>query len=155
LVDIKLLAIEVLNILMNMLLLMIYSQRSWINVNPNVALEYLYQQINSAISKHAPLICNRVKWDKLPEWFNDDIEKLLNFVIIFIKNQDFSKYRTQRNKVVNMIKRAKRTFCTNAIRNRTDSKTLWKHFLKNASYQASTSLYVPLVCRQRQSDISG
>ena len=96
-------------------------------IDPNVALEYLYQQINSAISKHAPLICNRVKRDKLPEWFNDDIKKILNFVIIVIRIQDFSKYRTQRNKVVNMIKRAERTFCTHAIRNRTDSKTLWKH----------------------------
>ena len=115
-VDIKLLAIEVLNILMNMLLLMIYSQRSWINVNPNVALEYLYQQINSAISKHAPLRCKRVKRDKLPEWFNDDIKQAIKLRDHWHKIQDFSKYRTQRNKVVNVIKRAKRTFYTHAVR---------------------------------------
>ena len=46
-------------------------------IDPNVALEYLYQQINSAISKHAPLRCKRVKRDKLPEWFNDDIKQAI------------------------------------------------------------------------------
>ena len=76
-------------------------------------------------------------------------------MIIVIKIQDVSKYRTQRNKVVNMIKRAKRTFCTNAIRNRTDSKTLWKHLKKNASYQASKSLYVPPIVVKDGTSISG
>ena len=48
-----------------------------------------------------------------------------------------------------MIKRAKRAFCTNAIRNRTDSKTLWKH------YQASKSVYVPPIVVKDGTSISG
>ena len=46
-------------------------------IDPNVALEYLYQHINSVISKHAPLRCKRAKRDKLPEWFNDDITQAI------------------------------------------------------------------------------
>jgi len=86
------------------------------SIDPNVALEYLYQQINSAISKHAPLRCKRVKRDMLPEWFNDDIKQAIKLRDHCHKIQDFSKYRTHRNKVVNVIKRAKRTFYTHAVR---------------------------------------
>jgi len=47
-------------------------------IDPNVALEYIYQQINNAISKHASLRCKRVNGSMMI------LNKLLNVVIIFI-----------------------------------------------------------------------
>jgi len=52
-----------------------------------------------------------------------------------------------------VIKRAKRTFYTHVIRNKTDSKTLWKH-LKNASCQGSKSLSMPPIVVKEGTSIS-
>lgn len=94
--------------------------------DPNLALDYLYRNIHCVIDKHAPVKTKRVKHDCLPNWFTDEIRDSIKQRNYYHKIKDYSRYKTQRNKTINLIKRAKKAYFSKAIQNKTESKYLWK-----------------------------
>jgi len=79
------------------------------------------------LSKHAPIKEKRIKPVHQPEWFNNDIKQLIYERDRFKRNGDYKKYKMHRNLVSCRIKKCKRDFYNNAVKNNKESKNIWKH----------------------------
>ena len=101
--------------------------------DPNAALYLFYNILNGVLSKHAPIKEKRIKRTHQPGWFNNNIKQLINERDRLKRNGDYKKYKMHRNLVSCRIKKSKRDFYNNAIKENKDSKYLWKH-IKDISY---------------------
>ena len=101
---------------------------------PNEALSHWYSLFKSVLDSHAPLKKRRVNREFIPEWFNSEIQaaiakrnhlhrkaKLTNNAL------SWRDYRSARNRVVHLIRFAKRSFYRNSINNNLENpKNLWR-----------------------------
>ena len=101
--------------------------------DPNAALYLFYNILNGVLSKHAPIKEKRIKRTHQPGWFNNNIKQLIHERDRLKRNGDYKKYKMHRNLVSCRIKKSKRDFYNNAIKENKDSKYLWKH-IKDISY---------------------
>ncbi|CAB4022001.1 Hypothetical predicted protein, partial [Paramuricea clavata] len=100
----------------------------------NEAVEHWYSLFNDCLNNHAPLKTKRVKRVNQPEWFSCEISEAIkkrNYLhhcaISTNTPLSWQYYRTARNRVVHLIRDAKRTFYTNSINANLDNpKNLWK-----------------------------
>ena len=94
--------------------------------NVDEALEYWYKLFLKITNKHAPMKEKRVKRNKQPEWFNDDILKQMAIRDHFKQKGEEERYRVARNRTVDMIDKAKTDYYSTMIEaNKNNSKKLW------------------------------
>lgn len=118
--------------------------------NPNTALNVFYNILNNVLSKHAPIKRKRIKYKTQPEWFNNDIRTLILERDICHKNGSFDRYKQLRNKVSLAIKKAKKGFFNKAVKDKKDSKVLWKT-VKDASNSNNDGIILPnLIMKDKQ-----
>jgi hypothetical protein len=101
-------------------------------INPNDALNIFYDILNKTLSKHAPIKEKRVKYEHQVDWFNEEIKTSIRERDYYKKIGNHSQYKTLRNKIPTLIKKSKRNFFNNAIKDNKDSSYLWKN-LKDIS----------------------
>ena len=102
---------------------------------------------NDVLNSHAPLKKKRVKRLHQPEWFTDEfsdaIKKRNNLhqrAISINTTICWRDFRSARNRVVHLIRDAKRTFYSNSINANLDNpKNLWK-IIRNIAPSTSSNL---------------
>ena len=88
----------------------------------------------SVLDSHAPLKKRRVKREYIPEWFNSEIQTAIatrnhlhRKAILINYALNWREYRSARNRVVHLIRYAKRSFYRNSINNNLENpKNLWR-----------------------------
>ena len=101
-------------------------------VEPNDALNVFYDILNNTLSKHAPMKEKRVKYKHQVDWFTAEIKSNILERDYCKKVGNHSKYKILRNKISTLLKKSKRDFFNNAIKDNKDSSYLWKN-LKDIS----------------------
>ena len=97
------------------------------------ALAYWSDILKNIVDKHMPIVRKKVRRDSQPNWINDKIRSAIQTRDFHKKKNNFTEYKSWRNKVVQLIKCAKKKFYIEAIEtNKKHPKILWKH-LKCAS----------------------
>ena len=82
----------------------------------------------------------RVKRNKQPEWFNDDILKQMAIRDHFKQKGEEEQYRVARNRTVDMINKAKTDYCSTMIEaNINNSKKLWGYMDEIAPKEKKTT----------------
>ena len=101
-----------------------------------------YSIIQKHLDQHAPYKTNRVKTDKLPEWYNEDIALARRKRDNFKRRKLWSDYKIFRNKTKDLIRKAKRKHFSNTVIDSKDTKTIWQHFRKvnNKDTKANSGL---------------
>ena len=101
-----------------------------------------YSIILKHLDQHAPYKTNRVKTNKLPEWYNEDIALARRKRDNFKRRKLWSDYKIFRNKTRDLIRKAKGKHFSNTVINSKDTKTIWQHFRKvnNKDTKANSGL---------------
>ena len=114
------------------------------NINdPNEALHVFYKILNNIITIHAPLKEKRIKHDQQPEWFDDDIKEMMFERDNCHKKGKFDQYKILRNKVSYMIKKKKKNFFNNAVKQNKDQGFLWKNLKNISELNKSNTVILP------------
>ena len=108
--------------------------------DPSEAIEQWYLLFNDVLDTHAPVKSRRVKRPRPPDWFSAEIgvtikerNRLHKLASAHNNSSNWDAYRHARNKVVHMIRSAKRVFYRNAIKSNLDNpKNLWR-IIRNIS----------------------
>jgi len=116
------------------------------------SLKLLYEQVHTALSKHAPLKQKRVRWQIQPGWFNDEIKKSTHERDCFYKNRDFENSKRARNKTTSLFRKSKVNLFNKAISENQNINYLWKH-LKDINEQGPLST-LPEVMQQDSKKVS-
>ena len=108
--------------------------------DPNIALNIMYDILNSLLAKHAPLKSKRVKRIQQPGWYSDEVKQARNKRDHFKACQDWDQYKIWRNKCISIIRKSKKSFFNDAVKSKKDSKLLWQNIktLSNDTNQPST-----------------
>ena len=101
-------------------------------IDPNDALNVFYDILNITLSKHAPIKEKRVKHKHKLDWFTAEIKSSILERDYCKKVGNHSKYKIIRNKISSLLKKSKRDFFNNAIKDNKDPSYLWKN-LKDIS----------------------
>ena len=95
--------------------------------DPNDALDCWYKLFMDIVDTHAPMKERRVKRLKQPDWFTDEIHDAIRERDKHAKHKNYENWRFWRNKVTNLIKKAKCDYYQSFIEaNMSDSKKLWE-----------------------------
>ncbi|XP_068723783.1 uncharacterized protein [Montipora capricornis] len=108
--------------------------------DPSEAIEQWYLLFNDVLDTHAPVKSRCVKRPRPPDWFSAEIgvtikerNRLHKLASAHNNSSNWDAYRHARNKVVHMIRSAKRVFYRNAIKSNLDNpKNLWR-IIRNIS----------------------
>lgn len=93
--------------------------------------------ITRQLDRHAPLKIRRVKSNRLPEWFNEDIAEARKLRDINKRLKNWATYKQYRNKTKDLIRRAKKEHFSKSVSDLKDTKTIWKQ-LRNATNGSSS-----------------
>ena len=108
--------------------------------DPSETIEQWYLLFNDVLDTHAPVKSRRVKRPRPPDWFSAEIgvtikerNRLHKLASAHNNSSNLDAYRHARNKVVHMIRSAKRVFYRNAMKSNLDNlKNLWR-IIRNIS----------------------
>lgn len=104
--------------------------------DPNACIQIWYNVFNKILNKHAPMVTKRVKRDKQPEWFNNEIKQARLKREQYHRLGMWEEYKYWRNKTQQIIDKSKKTFYSDMVKNSKASKDLWKCIQSlNPSYQ--------------------
>ena len=97
--------------------------------DPDVAIEIFYDILISIIEKHAPLKKRRIKQRQsiIPEWLSYEIR--IEMAIrdqLRKQNSKSPEYKKQRNKVLNMVRKAKKAYFKNLLESNSSIINIWK-----------------------------
>lgn len=92
----------------------------------NQALNTWYNVFLPVVNKHAPLRKRRVKHPSLPGWLNQDIMKAMKERDKLKKEKQFDAYKKQRNRVLQLVRNAKKAHFSKMIQNDCDTTQLWR-----------------------------
>ena len=122
--------------------------------DPNASLTTLYSIVNGILNYHAPLKQKRVKTLSQPTWFTQEIKDAIKIRDRINKKTNFSAYKVFRNKVTYLIKRAKKEFYNNAVKQSTDTKLLWKN-MREITGSNNNGILIPKTLRIGNEEITG
>ena len=94
--------------------------------DPNDALSVWYNIFLPIIDKHAPLRRKRVKHPKLPPWLEKDIVIAMAERDKLKQEKQFEEYKKLKNRIKNMITKAKERYFEKLIEHQKDTSTLWR-----------------------------
>ncbi len=102
--------------------------------DPNSSLSLLYNILHTALSKHAPFKQKRVKSTHQPTWLNNEVKQALRERDRLRKNNDWENYKIMRNKTLALIRKSKKEYYNEAVKNGTSTKHIWKNLKMIANY---------------------
>lgn len=110
--------------------------------DPNEAANLFLAALLTIINKHAPIKRKRVKYQIRPAWLTQEIKDEMLIRDKLKKDKKFDLYKKQRNKVLSLVRKAKRKYFETLTSN-PNSKTysIWKainEFTKKSAKQTST-----------------
>ena len=76
----------------------------------NEAAQHFITSLLYVINKHAPICKKRVKHSAIPNWMSNEIRDAMKIRDKFKKNKQFENYKKQRNKVTNLVRKAKKNY---------------------------------------------
>ncbi|VDI69371.1 Hypothetical predicted protein [Mytilus galloprovincialis] len=85
-----------------------------------------YDIFNAVLDKHAPIVTKRVKRDRQPEWFNNEIAYARKMREKYHKLGMWSEFKFWRNRTKHIIDESKRNFYSKMVKDSKASKDLWK-----------------------------
>ena len=123
---------------------------SWDSIDTSLTVDDAWESfkniLTNIIDQHAPIATKRARAETLP-WLNADIRNHMKRrdhhhakAIKLKTTEQWSIYRTLRNKTTSLIREAKRDYCSNLIEeNKEDSAKLWKSLKSAISTNAKCS----------------
>ena len=108
----------------------------------NLFLDKLYYMLNCVLDKHAPLKCKRVKRLQQPGWYTDEVKQARITRDMYRSHKNWDQYKIWRNKCVSIIKKTKKSFFNNSVKDKKDAKFLWKN-IKLVSNENEQCISVP------------
>ena len=94
--------------------------------HPNTCIQMWYDIFNAVLDKHAPIVTKRVKRDRQPEWFNNEIAYARKMREKYHKLEMWSEFKFWRNRTKHIIDESKRNFYSKMVKDSKASKDLWK-----------------------------
>ena len=94
-----------------------------LNADPNEATNIFIKTLMSIVDKHAPLRRKRVKYESNPSWLTNNIRSEMKKRDDLKKAKLFDEYKKQRNKVLNLVRKAKKAYFNKLVSNY-NSKTI-------------------------------
>lgn len=94
---------------------------------PSHALDIFYNIFYDVLNKHAPIKVKRIKRQHQPDWYSEEIKHARKTRDLFHAKKDWNNYKVWRNNTIKLIEQVKTKFYNNAIKEKSDSKLLWKH----------------------------
>ena len=94
--------------------------------DPNTSLELMYDMLNNLLTQHAPITIKRVKRHQQPGWYTDEIKQARITRDKYKHKKDWDQYKMWRNKCISIVRNSKRSFFSNAIKDKKDAKYLWQ-----------------------------
>jgi hypothetical protein len=92
----------------------------------NDAVALWYDIFLPIVDKHAPIRRKRVKHQTLPGWMSTDIVEAMKLRDRLKKDNQFNKYKKQRNIVSELVKKAKKAHFETMIHEQSDTAHLWR-----------------------------
>ena len=93
---------------------------------PNEALDIFYNCINFTLNKHAPIKEKRIKREHQPNWYTDEIKNAARERDYHKRKGNHDQYKILKNKTSFLIKKSRREFFNEAIKENKESKLIWK-----------------------------
>ena len=94
--------------------------------DPDVALNIFYELFLPILDKHAPIIKKRIKHTIRPGWLTNEIIEQMNIRDKLSKNKKSSEYKKQRNKVLSLVRKAKKSYYNKMIESNQNIANLWR-----------------------------
>lgn len=94
--------------------------------NPDLSLQLFYDILNNTLNRHAPIKEKRIKRACQPPWFDDEVKEAIYKRNKLKQEKRFHEYSILRNQISSMIKKKKRNFYNDAIKNNNSPSYLWK-----------------------------
>ena len=125
--------------------------------DPNDQLQELYYNINNILSAQAPVKIKRVKRTTQPGWITEEIKMTITERNKLHVRKEFGKYKQARNKVNSLIKKSKKAFYNNAIKNHKNTSDIWKTLktIKNSDYCNYKESHLPKTLQIEDTCIDG
>ncbi len=111
--------------------------------DPDNALATWYNVYLTVVNRHAPLKRKRVKHPKLPPWLNKDIKETMAERDKLRREKCFSEYKKLRNKVKNLVRKAKKEYFQKLIERDNNIASVWRALNVFTKGHRSTSVDIP------------
>ena len=107
--------------------------------DPTEALDTWCRIFMKIVDTHAPVKKKRVKNDIMPPWLTANIRHEMRIRDNLKSKNNFEEYKKQRNKVKSLIRIGKRDYINSLIKDKADSRSIWKaiKLLRNSKSGAS------------------
>ena len=113
--------------------------------DPDKALATWYSVYITVVNRHAPLKRKRVKHPKLPPWLNKDIKETMAERDKLKREKCFSEYKKLRNKVKNLVRRAKKEYFRKLTERDNSIASVWRALNAFTKGHRSTSADIPKI----------
>ena len=112
--------------------------------DPDKALVTWYNDYLTIVNRHAPLKRKRVKHPKLPPWLNKDTKETMAERERQTKERIFfPEYKKLRNKVKNLVRKAKKEYFQKLIERGNNIASVWRALSVFTKGHRSTSAHIP------------
>ena len=101
--------------------------------------------VTSVLDRHAPIKSKRVRRERQPEWYNNDINEASRKRDTYHNKKNWSQYKYWRNKTNTLIRKSKSEFFSNAIKDNKTNSFLWKHVKKLGNNTEPSSIPEELI----------
>ena len=95
--------------------------------DPNAVLNTFYSLIFGTVEKHAKIKVKRVRNQFKPSWLTPDINEARHKRDLYHKRKDDTNYKYWRNKVIDLIKKAKEQYYKQVIEENKNSSDIWNY----------------------------
>ena len=114
-----------------------------ITCDPNSYLDIFYSIFTYILNKHAPVKTKRIKRQMQPAWYNTEIKQARKQRDYFHSKNDWANYKLWRNKANALIVKSKKNYYNNAIKNKKDTKQIWKHIKAASNNEMDKGINIP------------
>lgn len=112
--------------------------------SPDEALELFYKALMTVINVHAPLRQKRVRFETLPSWLKCNIIHEMELRDYYKRNK-MDQYKSQRNRVTDQIRDAKRNYFNSLLQHENNTKHIWRAINVITNKKKNQQNIIPLV----------
>ena len=112
-------------------------------VDANDAMSLFYNVFIGVVNEHAPLRHKRVKHETLPSWLKFNIILEMELRDYYHRNK-MPEYKSQRNRVTEQVRDAKREYFNNLLQYERDTKHIWRAINVITNKKANRQNIIPL-----------
>ena len=118
------------------------------SANPNEAANLFLNLLLAVVDKHAPLRRKRIKYTSNPAWLTNEIRLEMQKRDTLKKTKQFEEYKKQRNKVLTLVRKSKKTYFNQIISNHNSKViSIWRainEFTKKSHNKQTPSITTSL-----------